>query len=130
MEVTFDGNKIIVAHINGHDIITDQPVQAGGSNTAPTPFELFLASIGTCAGIYIKSFCDQRNIDTEKIKIIQKSEYDRETGLPTNIKIDIQLPEDFPDKYINAVVSAADLCKVKKTISSPPVFEVFASKVE
>jgi len=127
MEVTFDGGKVITAHLNGHTIRTDQPVKAGGGNSAPAPFELFLASIGTCAGIYVKSFCDQREIPTENIKIIQSIEFDKETRLPSNIKLDIQLPADFPEKYKSAVINAAELCLVKKTINHPPQFEVAAS---
>ncbi len=67
MEITFDGDKVITAHLNGHVIRTDQPLDGGGGNTAPSPFDLFMASIGTCAGIYVKSFCDNRNIPTEGI---------------------------------------------------------------
>lgn len=128
MEVSFDGNKVITAHLNGHVIRTDQPINSGGENSAPSPFELFLASIGTCAGIYVKMFCDQRKISSENIKIIQTAEYNKETGLPTDIKIDIQLPFDFPEKYKAAVISAAELCKVKKTIANPPKFEVITSQ--
>ena len=127
MEITFDGGKVITAHTNSHSIRTDQPVNAGGENSAPAPFELFLASIGTCAGIYVKMFCEQRDINTDGIKIIQSAEYDRQTGLPTFIKLDIQLPADFPEKYKAAVINAADLCKVKKTIANPPRFEVITS---
>ena len=127
MEITFDGGKVITAHTNSHSIRTDQPVNAGGENSAPAPFELFLASIGTCAGIYVKMFCEQRDINTDGIKIIQSAEYDRQTGLPTFIKLDIQLPVDFPEKYKAAVINAADLCKVKKTIANPPRFEVITS---
>ena len=127
MEVTFDGGKVITAHLNGHQIKTDQPVLGGGTNSAPSPFELFLASIGTCAGIYVKSFCDQRGVSTENIKIVQTSDYDMVTGLPTDIKIDIQLPADFPEKYRDAVINVAELCKVKKTIANPPKFEVITS---
>jgi len=128
MEITFDGNKVITAHLSsGHQVKTDQPVKVGGENSAPAPFELFLASIGTCAGIYIKSFCDQRNISTEHIKINQTAQYNNETGLPTDIKLEIQLPADFPEKYKAAVINAAELCKVKKTIANPPKFEVITS---
>jgi putative redox protein len=129
IEITFDGGKIVSAHSHGHIIKTDQPVISGGQNTAPSPFELFLASIGTCAGIYVKSFCDNRKIPTENIKIIQTSEYDEETGLPVNIKLDIKLPADFPEKYKEAVISVAELCKVKKTIAAQPVFEVITSTI-
>jgi len=129
MEITFDGGKVVTAHTKEHVIRTDQPVNGGGENSAPAPFELFLASIGTCAGIYVKSFCDNRKIPTDKIRIIQTAEYNKETGLPVNIKLDIKLPSDFPEEYKGAVIKVAELCKVKKTIASPPVFEVIASSV-
>jgi putative redox protein len=129
MEVTFDGGAVITAQLNGHTIRTDQPVKAGGENSAPSPFELFLAAIGTCAGIYVKMFCDNRKISTENIKITQTAQYDKVSGLPTDIKIDIQLPVDFPEKYKDAVINAAELCKVKKTIANPPKFEVITTQV-
>jgi len=128
MEITFDGNKVITAHLNGHVIRTDQPVDNGGDNTAPAPFELFQAAIGTCAGIYVKSFCDRRQINSEGIKIIQSMEYGDDGKLPSVFRLDIQLPEDFPDKYRDAVINAADLCLVKKTINIQPEFIITTSK--
>jgi len=127
MEITIDGGKVITAHINGKTIKTDQSVKNGGGGTAPEPFELFLASIGTCAGIYIKSFCDQRGIPAEGIRIIQSLVFDPEKRVPSTIKLDIRLPADFPDKYKAAVVNAAELCLVKKTINHAPAFEVVTS---
>lgn len=127
MEITFDGGKVITAHIHGHTIKTDQPPNSGGENTAPSPFELFLASIGTCAGIYVKDFCDHRNIPAENIKIIQNAQYDKETGLPVNISLDIKLPPDFPEKYKASVIHVAELCKVKKSIKNSPEFIITAS---
>jgi putative redox protein len=129
MEITFEGGKVVTAHTKDHVIKTDQPVDSGGENSAPAPFELFLASIGTCAGIYVKSFCDNRKIPTDKIKIIQTTEYNKETGLPVNIKLDIKLPSDFPEEYKGAVIKVAELCKVKKSIASPPVFNVISSSI-
>lgn len=129
MEVTFDGGKVITAHLNGHIIKTDQPIKSGGQNSAPAPYDLFLASIGTCAGIYVKSFCDQREIPSDNIKIIQSVEFDRETRLPVNIKLEIQLPADFPEKYKAAVINSAELCAVKKTINNPPKFQILTSEI-
>jgi putative redox protein len=129
MEITFDGGKVITAHTHGHVIRTDQPLDNGGENTAPAPYDLFLASIGTCAGIYIKGFCDNRNIPTEGIKIIQSCEWNQETGLPTNIKLDIKLPAGFPEKYKASMINVAELCKVKKTIANPPRFEIVTSQI-
>jgi ribosomal protein S12 methylthiotransferase accessory factor len=128
MEITFDGGKVVTAHCRDHAIRTDQSENSGGKNSAPSPFELYLASIGTCAGIYVKSFCDNRNIPAENIRLVQSVEYDKESGLPVSIKIDIQLPSDFPEKYRASVIHVADLCKVKKSIKTPPVFEITATK--
>src|SRR3974377_2464929 len=100
MEIYFESKKKVNARINGHEIKTDQPVVAGGEDSASAPFELFLASIGTCAGIYVKSFCDQRMIPTEGIKIIQSMGYNYDTRLIDKIKLDIKLPEGFPEKSI------------------------------
>jgi ribosomal protein S12 methylthiotransferase accessory factor len=129
MEITFDGGKVVTAHSHGHIIKTDQPADNGGGDTAASPFELFLASIGTCAGIYVKSFCDNRQIPAENIKIIQTTEYNKETGLPVSIKLDIKLPLDFPEKYKASLLHVAGLCKVKKSIANPPEFEMITSSL-
>ncbi|MBN2862464.1 MAG: OsmC family protein [Bacteroidales bacterium] len=124
MEITFNGGKVVNAHIGGHTIITDQPHDNGGNNSAPAPFDLYLASIGTCAGIYVKSFCDRRGIPADKIKILQKTEFDDQMRLPSNIHLEIIVPEDFPEKYRDALINAAELCAVKKSIANPPVFNI------
>lgn len=127
MEIYFDTGKKVNARFNGIIIKTDQPVEAGGEGSAPAPFDLFLASIGTCAGIYVKSFCDQRGIPTDGIKIIQEMNYDMTKRMVNKISLDIQLPEGFPEKYRAAVVNAANLCAVKKHLLDAPELEVTSS---
>lgn len=127
LEITFDGGKKVNASLNGFTIKTDQPFDNGGENSAPAPFDLYLASIGTCAGIYVKSFCDRRDLPSEKIKIIQKVEFDREKRVPSVISLEIKVPDDFPEKYRDALINAAELCAVKKSIASPPRFEITTS---
>ena len=129
MEIHFEGKRKVIANYNGQIITTDQPVSSGGDGSAPAPFDLFLASIGTCAGIYVKSFCDQRNIPTDKIKLIQHMEHDNISHMVSNIKIEIQLPEDFPEKYREAVINAANLCAVKRHLHNPPKFEVLTKVI-
>lgn len=129
MEITFEGSKVVTAQTHGHKIRTDQALDNGGTNSAPAPFDLFLASIGTCAGIYVKSFCDNRHIPTDNIKIVQNTEYDKETDLPVNITLDIKLPPEFPEKYKESVINVAGLCKVKKSIADPPIFQIISSQI-
>ena len=114
----------------GFTIRTDQPKYAGGDGSGPEPFDLFFASIGTCAGIYVVDFCLQRNIPTDDMKIIIKIERDEEKGMITRLPIEILLPKQFPKKYLKAVVRAVDLCAVKKHIMNPPEFSIDAKIVE
>lgn len=127
MEILFETGKKVNARYKNHLIKTDQPKDEGGEDTAPAPFDLFIASIGTCVGFYVKSFCDSRNISTENIKITQSTHFNKEKHLLDKIKIDIELPDDFPEKYRAAVVNAANLCTVKKHLQTPPEIELTSS---
>ncbi len=128
-EVTFKGKKQVLAHMGEHTILTDQPAYGGGNNEGPAPFSLFLASIGTCAGIYVKAFCDQRGIPTDKVKIVQKHKFNELTHMIDDLQLEIQLPADFPEKYRDAVVKAADQCAVKKHLHHPPSMSVTTKTV-
>lgn len=120
--VTLGEGKRVDAHIKGHILPTDQPVASGGDDSAPAPFDLFMASIGTCAGIYVKMFCEQRGISTEGIQIVQTMQYDPVKKGIGHIELDIQLPVGFPEKYTQAVIHSAELCAVKRHLENPPAF--------
>ena len=126
MEITFPGNKRVYADFDGYTVETDQPLRGGGDGTAPAPFDLFLASIGTCAGIFVLGFMQQRNIPTEGAKLTLRTHFNPETHLIGKVDIDIQLPEGFPEQYKDAVIRAAELCSVKRHLHTPPEFAVNA----
>jgi putative redox protein len=118
--ITFDGNKKVSAHFRDFTVYTDQPLAAGGENTAPSPLEIFLSTIGTCAGFYVASFCQSRSIPTDKMSIIQTVFRNDTTHMVEKVTLDIILPPDFPEKYKDAVIKAADTCSVKKHFLQPP----------
>ena len=120
--ITFPGGSRVDATFGAFTVHTDQPVHSGGEASAPTPFALFLASIGTCAGIYVVGFCRQRGLPTADIRIVQTQEVDRTSGMVTRVKLAIHVPESFPTKYRDALVRAAEQCTVKKHLESPPLF--------
>ncbi len=126
MMIDFPGGTRVDAHFGSFTVHTDQPVQRGGENSAPTPFALFLAAIGTCAGFYVHSFCAQRDIATSGIRIIQKTEEDVATKLVKKISLAIEVPADFPSQYVGALVKAAAQCTVKKHLEHAPEIEVAA----
>jgi ribosomal protein S12 methylthiotransferase accessory factor len=122
--IDFPGGAKVDAHFGNHIVKTDQPIPGGGEDSAPTPFALFLASIGTCAGIYVLGFCRSRDLPTEGIKIIEKV-HSLPTGMVDSIDLEIQVPGNFPEKYYDALIRAADQCKVKQTLANPPEFNVY-----
>ncbi len=124
MEVSFPSGLKVDVSYKGFIINTDQPQEAGGDASAPTPFDLFLASLASCAGIYVLNFCKSRGINTKDMRIIVNPEYDPVKRLISTVNIDILLPEGFPDEYKEAVIRSAELCTVKRHLENPPKFMI------
>jgi len=123
MVIDFPGGEKVDAHFENFTVPTDQ------KGSAPTPFEVFLSSIGTCAGIYVLSFCKQRDLPTEGIRIVEQI-HSGEKGMIEKIGLEIQVPPTFPKQYHSALIRSAELCKVKKTLEHPPAFEIMTREVE
>ncbi len=124
MIIDFPGGSKVDAHFGNFTVATDQPPVA----SAPTPFSVFLASIGTCAGIYVLGFCQQRNLPTDGIRIVERVHSNPFNGMVEKIDLDILVPPTFPEKYRDSLVRSAELCAVKKHLEKPPKFEI-ATKV-
>jgi putative redox protein len=124
MNVYFPGGKRVYADYKGFTIETDQPVTAGGGDSAPSPFDLFMASIGTCAGIFALGFMQQRGIPTDDAGVMVAPRVSPETGLIGAIDIELRLPPEFPEKYRGAIVHAVNQCTVKRHLAAPPEFAV------
>ncbi len=124
MTVSFPGGKRVNARYNGFEIATDQDTESGGDGSAPEPYDYFLASLATCAGIYVLGFCQKRDIPYDGISLSQSWEREEKTRRLTNVRIAIEVPADFPEKYRTALVRVANQCTVKKTLENPPEFTV------
>ncbi len=124
MKITFPGGVAVNAEFDGFTVKSDQPVRAGGQGAEPSPFDLFLASLGTCSGFFALRFCQQRELSTDGLSLSLAIERDPEKKLPSKVQIIINLPGDFPDKYRSAIIRATDQCAVKRSIADPPEFEV------
>lgn len=123
--VDFAGGLKINAHMGDHVIRTDQPRTSGGEDAAPSPYGLFLSSLATCAGYYVLAFCRARELSTEGVRVIQRIEPTPQ-GAIGSISIEVEVPADFPKKYLPGLEKAVHSCSVKKTILNPPEFRVQA----
>ncbi len=124
MEITFPGGVKVNAQYQGFEIASDQPEINGGENSAPAPSDFFLASLGTCAGFFALRFCQQRELSTDGLRMQLTTEHNAETKRFDRVKITMQLPKDFPEKYRKAIIRATDQCAVKKALIDPPKIEL------
>lgn len=124
IDVTFPGGKRVTANFLDHQVHTDQPTKAGGDGSAPSPFELFFASLATCAGYYVLEFCRSRDLSLDGVELSQTFDRDVATKRVTDVHLTIRLPAGFPEKYRQAVAQAAAGCAVKKLVENPPTMHV------
>ena len=122
IDIALHDDDRVDARFGGIEVVTRQ------DGTAPAPFDLFLASIGTCSGFYISQFCRRRGISIDGIRIRQDAVRDEGSGMVVRIDVEVELPPGFPEKYRTAVVRAAETCSVKKHLARPP--EIRVSTVE
>lgn len=124
MKLEFPGGLRVTAHYDGFEIATDQSADDGGDGSAPQPFDLFLASLATCAGFYVLRFCQKRDLSTDGLEVLQSWRRDEKTRRVEQVRVEVTLPDGFPDKYRDAVLRAAGQCSVKKALADPPEIEV------
>ncbi len=124
IKIRFREKKKVHAEFDGFIVHTDQSKENGGDQSAPAPFDLFLASIGTCAAVFIQSFCEKRGIPIDRMDLVEKVEWNEKTHLVSKISLELHLPKNFPVKYRESVVSAANLCTVKRHLKEPPQVEI------
>ena len=122
--------KQIDARIGDFIVKTDQPLKNGGSASAPEPFEIFLTSIATCAGIYALEFCSVRKIPTQGMALTMQCDFDDGGKNCRKLTINLRLPPHFPPRYKKPIIKMMDLSSVKKHIVDPPQFEIGVSDGE
>lgn len=126
IRIDFPGGSRVDAHFGNFTIPTDQPPTA----SAPTPFAVFLSSIGTCAGIYVLGFCQKRNLPTDGIQIVEHVHSNPLNGMVEKIDLEILVPPTFPEKYRDSLIRSAELCTVKKHLEKPPEFTIVTKTTE
>ncbi len=114
----------LVAEFDGFSVFADQPVSSNGENSAPGPFDYFLASTALCAGYFVKAYCLPRNLPTEGISIVQNNVKDPENKYKHTFNISVHLPEGFSEKDREGILRAVEGCSVKKAIQQIPDFKV------
>jgi uncharacterized OsmC-like protein len=112
-------------NIREHTIISDQPKDKGGMNEGPTPAELFVASLGSCIGVYAIWFCQKNKISYEAMKL--NLVWAKSTTPPARIEqidVTVSLPDGCPEALKKGLHEQVEKCLVHNTITNPPEINI------
>lgn len=106
--------------VRGHEILVDQPVDAGGEDTAPTPTELFVAGLASCVAFYARRFCTRHGIDPAGLEVAAEYDIGGRPAQVTELTVLLTPPAALPPERRDAFLAVASHCTVHNTLQNPP----------
>jgi putative redox protein len=125
IEVSFlDGEAYEIA-IGGHRLTVDQPVEVGGTGSAPTPTELFIASLASCVAFYAGRYLTRHGYSRTGLAVSAGYKFasDRPARVSA-IRISLKVPTDVPEERWPALAAVAGHCTVHNTLEKPPAVDI------
>lgn len=107
-----------------HRIITDQPIEGGGTDAGPTPPELLLASLSSCAGHYAAEYLRARSLPSTGLKVMCSAE---KTGRPVRLdsfRIGVEVPGILQENHREGLLRAVKACLIHNTLLATPGIEI------
>ncbi|WP_427164616.1 OsmC family protein [Streptomyces sp. C1-1] len=124
-EVTHVERDAYAVDIRGHRLQVDQPIEAGGTDTAPTPTELFAASLATCIAFYAGRFLHRHGLSQTGLRV--RTEFTMATDRPARVaslRVAVIPPPDLPEQRRAALLAVASHCTVHNTLHQPPEIDI------
>jgi len=121
MEISFLSGESYEIAVRGHRVLVDQPVEAGGDDTAPTPTELFVASLASCVAFYAGRYLTRHGCDRTGLAV--SASFDLATDRPARVsavRISVKVPTDLPPERWPALAAVVRHCTVHNTLHTPP----------
>jgi len=124
-----DGRPMRVEHregdqfditIRGHVISVDQPLPDGGNDTAPTPTELFIASLASCVAFYARRYLDRHHLATDGLAVEATFDMGARPARVAGIDVRLIVPDSVPAERREALLAVASHCTVHNTLAATP----------
>ncbi|MFF4582655.1 OsmC family protein [Streptomyces sp. NPDC001389] len=125
LEVTHVDGDAYVVDVGGHRLRVDQPTDAGGTDTAPTPTEMFAASLATCVAFYAGRYLLRH--DLPRAGLVVRAEFTMATDRPARVaavRIVIVPPPQLPEGRRAGLLAVASHCTVHNTLQRPPDIDI------
>ena len=120
MRVEHRGGDKFDINVRGHVVRVDQPVKDGGDDTAPTPTELFIASLASCVAFYARRFLARHDLPTDGLAVEATFEMGSKPARVAGIEVRIIVPEGVPAERLGALLAVATHCTVHNTLTTEP----------
>jgi putative redox protein len=117
--VTYAGGDRLQIEVRGHELSADQPVEDGGVDSAPTPTELFLASLAACVAFYAERFLRRHNLGTEGLRVGCTYAWAENPHRVGEIELTVDAP-GVPAAKREAFTRVIEHCTVHNTLAHPP----------
>jgi uncharacterized OsmC-like protein len=113
------GDRFTIA-VRDHLLTADQPRDAGGADTAPTPTELFVAGLASCVAFYARRYLARHHLDPTGLAVDATYDLGSRPARVTAIRLTVTLPQDFPEERRDALLAVAGHCTVHNSITTAP----------
>lgn len=107
--------------IRDHQLSADEPREAGGEDTGPSPQELLAASLASCTAITMEMYAQRKGWDLGQVEV--DCQYQpAERGCPTRFDLVLRVPEGLSDEQIGRLKVIAAKCPVHRTLDGEVMF--------
>jgi uncharacterized OsmC-like protein len=113
------GDRFRIA-VRQHTISVDQPASDGGEDTAPTPTELFIASLASCVAFYARRFAARHDIPTDGLAVTAEFSMASHPARVGEITLQLHVPAELSPEQQAALVAVTSHCTVHSTLMQPP----------
>jgi uncharacterized OsmC-like protein len=120
VSVTHDGGDRFSIGIRGHVVRVDQPESDGGTDSAPTPTDLFVASLASCVAFYARRYLLRHDLPQEGLRVSAEAEFGAKPSRVAAITVALTLPDGVPEDKRAALLAVASHCTVHNTLEHPP----------
>jgi putative redox protein len=121
MDVRFVAGEAYEVMVRGHRVLVDQPADHGGTDSGPTPTELFVASLAACVAFYAGRYLTRHGYSRDGLAV--SAGYEMASDRPArvgNIRLTVRVPADLPSQRWAALRAVVSHCTVHNSLASPP----------
>jgi uncharacterized OsmC-like protein len=120
VRVDYEGGDRFRIAVRQHTVTVDQPASDGGEDTAPTPTELFIASLASCVAFYARRFAARHGIPTDGLAVTAEFSMASHPARVGEITLQLHVPVELSPEQQASILAVTSHCTVHSTLMQPP----------